>query len=156
MKARLPANIELLLKRLLEVDGPTSVAIPYTLHGQEHLFEVSFEAGHVEVILSEVKRACNTQALALGHPAPFPNPADFPDPDEELRRRSRRLAGEILLELEAEGDIEMRMKGLAQVERLLRTLRPAVSMKQTEWEKLVKAFRKLNPQMTEDDILSLL
>lgn len=151
------SNLELLLGLLFESDGgPIVVEVPYTYEGERQLFAVTLEEGHVGEILMAVRRAANAQAIATGQLPPFPDPLCYPDPDSELKRQTRREVARLLSDLEHESDTELRLKALKEARTALSSLAPSVSLKQAEWDKLVRAFRKLQPGITDDEVLALL
>ena len=61
----------------------------------------------------------------------------------------------LLADLQDEADAELRLKVLKEARTALNSLKPSVSVRQLEWEKILRAARKLSPSITEDEVLAL-
>lgn len=154
-------NFERLVETLFQLPKKRGTfRFPYVDHSVHPPEEKSFSVKLTELdahdILTIVKRAANKQCIERGEKILFTNPVDYPDPEAEIRRRFNKFISAMLVEAEDLDDSGEKRKLLREIRMANKEARPDISMKKYEWDRLVKAFKKVNSSLTEDEILSAL
>lgn len=154
-------NFERLIETLFQLPKKRGTfRFPYVDHTkhppEEHSFSVHLTEQDARDILTIVKRAANKQRIQKGQPVLFGSPVDYPDPEAEIKRRFNKFISDMLVEAEHMDDMGEKRKLLKEIRMAFKEARPDVSMKKYEWDRLVKAFKKVNPALTEDEILAAL
>lgn len=152
-------NLETLLQILFQAKRGATIKLPYkdrSVHPpKESKIEVTLSEADVQEILTVVKRAKNKELLEGGQATLFKAPIDYPDPEAEIRRRTMKTISQLLLDIESLQTADERLDHLKQLKAAIREIKPSASMKAFEWDKLVRAFKKANPKLSESEILSL-
>jgi len=154
-------NFEQLIELLLQIPKKRGTfRFPYTdrrVHPpRKGSFKVTLTEQDAQDILTIIKRAANKQRLDHGDDVLFTAPIDYPDPDAEIKRRMSKFISDMLVEAEQLDDAAEKRKLLKEIRMAAKELRPNVNMSKYEWDRLVKAFRKVNPELSEDEILHIL
>lgn len=152
-------NFERIIESLFQLpSGKKTFKFPWvdrsTHPPTEHKFEVVITEQDARDILSIVKRAANKQRINNGQDILFNDPIDYPDPDAEIRRRNQKFMSDLLVKAESIQDDTERRKLLKEIRMTARELRPSMSITKFEWDKIVGAFKKVSPQISEDEILA--
>ena len=152
-------NFERLIETLFQIPKKKGTfKFPYVDHSQtppeENVFEVKLTEQDAKDILTIVKQAANKQRLQRNEDILFTEPVAYPDPDAEIKRRLQKFISDMLVEAEQMDNREEKRKLLKEIRLTAKDMKPNMSISKLEWDKIVSAFKEVNPDLTEDEILA--
>lgn len=149
-------NFETIITHLFGVNhsNPVELTIPYK-DGKRNLeYKFMLQPYDVKEVMSLIKRAINRQRLEDGDELVFHAPYDHPEPEREANRRLLRYLSELIIEVEKSESLNERIANLKQIREAIKDLKPDVKMGRNTLDKIVSAFRKYVPELSEEEILA--
>lgn len=154
------SNLTLILERILEVkEGePVPVSIPFQIEGEPPAtFKVEIPWVTAREIITLIKRVANMTEIKEGRKVIFPDPVDFPNPDEEISARITRSISDTILQIDELADPTERAALLKQLKGMIDIMKPDARMSSNDFDTWKKVLRKYyRPDLTESEILSLI
>ncbi|MBO6572127.1 MAG: hypothetical protein JJ958_06730 [Balneola sp.] len=151
--------IKLLTLVIDSAAGGMTLKLPYVDHSvsppEEQTVTFRIGSGDKEDLITVLKRAANKQELEAGNPLPFDEARYYPDVDLELRKRTQNLLSDQLQKLQDVEKATERKALIKEIRMLWKDLKPNIKLSSVEFSKLAKAFRKINPNLSDDEIVGL-
>jgi len=139
--------------------GGITIKVPHVDHSvappAESTVLIRLGASDKQDIITILKRAANKQQLEAGNGIPFDEARYYPDVEGEIRKRIQYNCSDLIQKMQDAEKATDRAKILKEIRLTLKDLKPDVKLKNVEFAKLRAAFKKVNPNISDDEIVAL-